>query len=69
MQREVGDEPKSEKLDLAMCSMIKNLLSECLSPEQISGRLKLELGIELVMRPSIVISGLTRKEVEIYASI
>jgi len=38
---------KSEKLDCAMCSMIENLLSDYLSPEQISGRLKLELGIEI----------------------
>ena len=28
---------KSEKLDSAMCSIIRNLLSEYLSPEQISG--------------------------------
>ena len=40
---------KSEKLDFAMCSMIKNLLSKYLSPEQISGRLKSELGIEIVI--------------------
>jgi len=38
---------KSEKLDSAMCSMIRNLLTDYLSPEQISGRLKLELGIEI----------------------
>jgi len=38
---------KSEKLDCVMCSMIKNLLSDYLSPEQISGRLKLELGIKI----------------------
>jgi len=38
---------KSEKLDSAMCSMTGNLLTDYLSPEQISGRLKLELGIEI----------------------
>jgi len=38
---------KSEKLDLAMCSIIKNLLEDYLSPEQISGRLLLEKGIAI----------------------
>ena len=38
---------KSEKLDTAMCSMVKNLLDEYLSPEQISGRLRLEKGVEI----------------------
>jgi len=38
---------KSEKLDSAMCSMINALLLDYLSPEQISGRLRLELGIEI----------------------
>lgn len=38
---------KREKLDLAMCSMIKNLLGEYLSPEQISGRLKLEHRVKI----------------------
>lgn len=38
---------KSEKLDLAMCSMIKNLLEDYLSPEQISGRLMLEKEIAI----------------------
>ena len=38
---------KHIKLDTAMCSMIKNLLGVYLSPEQISGRLLLELGVEI----------------------
>ena len=38
---------KSIKLDSVMCSMINNLLSDYLSPEQISGRLKLELVVEI----------------------
>lgn len=38
---------KKIKLDSAMCSMIKTLLMDYLSPEQISGRLKLELGVEI----------------------
>jgi transposase, IS30 family len=38
---------KSEKIDLAMCSMIKNLLEDYLSPEQISGRLMLEKEIAI----------------------
>ena len=38
---------KSEKLDSAMCSMIRKLLADYLSPEQISGRLKLELGVKI----------------------
>ncbi len=38
---------KKIKLDGAMCSMIKTLLMDYLSPEQISGRLKLELGVEI----------------------
>jgi len=38
---------KSEKLDSVMCSLIKNLLEDYLSPEKISGRLRLELDIEI----------------------
>ena len=38
---------KSEKLDAAMCSMINGLLLDYLSPEQIAGRLKLELGVRI----------------------
>ncbi|MDP6999884.1 MAG: helix-turn-helix domain-containing protein, partial [Candidatus Poribacteria bacterium] len=38
---------KKIKLDGAMCSRIKTLLMDYLSPEQISGRLKLELGVEI----------------------
>ena len=45
-ERRRREAKKSEKLDSVMCSMIRNLLSDYLSPEQISGRLKLELGIE-----------------------
>lgn len=38
---------KSEKLDTAMCSMIDGLLKEYYSPEQMMGRLKLALGVEI----------------------
>jgi len=38
---------KKIKLDTPMCSMIKSLLGEYYSPEQISGRLKLALGVEI----------------------
>jgi len=38
---------KLTKLDIAMCSFIDGLLKQYLSPEQISGRLKLELGLEI----------------------
>jgi len=59
---------KSEKLDLAMCSMIKRQLEDYLSPEQISGRLSLEMDVNLVTRPSIVIYGGIRERAEIYIS-
>ena len=38
---------KSVKLDVAMCSMIKGLLEDYLSLEQISGRLLLEKGVKI----------------------
>ena len=38
---------KKIKLDTPMRSMIKSLLGEYYSPEQISGRLKLALGVEI----------------------
>ena len=38
---------KSKKLDVAMCSMIKGLLEDYLSPEQISGRLLLEKRVKI----------------------
>lgn len=38
---------KRIKLDSVMCSIIRSLLMDYLSPEQISGRLKLELGVEV----------------------
>ena len=53
---------KSIKLDSVMCSMINNLLSDYLSPEQISGRLKLELGVESAMRASTATCGRIRDE-------
>jgi len=46
-ERRRREAKKSEKLDSAMRSMIRNQLSDYLSPEQISGRLRLELGIEI----------------------
>mgnify|MGYP004392398449 CR=1 FL=1 len=42
-----GRQQKSEKLDGAMRSMIRNLLRTEIVSKQISGRLKLELGIEV----------------------
>jgi len=61
---------KSEKLDLAMCSMIKRQLEDYLSPEQISGRLSLEMDVNIshAPRPSIVIYGGIRERAEIYIS-
>jgi len=38
---------KNEKLDLVMCSMIKRQLEDYLSPEQISGRLSLEMDVNI----------------------
>ena len=38
---------KLTKLDIAMCSFIDGLLKQYVSPEQILGRLKLELGLEI----------------------
>lgn len=38
---------KRTQLDMPMCSLIDGLLKKYLSPEQISGRLKLELGLEI----------------------
>jgi transposase, IS30 family len=38
---------KSEKLDAVMCSMIKGVLEDYLSPEQISGRLLLEKDVKI----------------------
>ena len=42
---------KRIKLDVPMQSIIKSLLGEYYSPEQISGRLKLALGVEISHDP------------------
>ena len=44
---------KKIKLDVPMQSIIKSLLGEYYSPEQISGRLKLALGVEISHDPSM----------------
>jgi len=52
-----------------MCSLIKNLLSDHLSPDQISGRLKLDLGIEISLETICRYIWGDSKEAEIYTSI
>jgi len=44
-----------------MCSRINNLLEDYLRPEQISGRLKLELGVEISHESIYGISGMTNQ--------